>query len=159
MQCHRLFAVAGLTLCLFTALGSAQEPAVDTARIRAVERLQPGSRVRIATDDGGVHRGTLVRAGAAEIALSEDTAESTIRLMAMDSLWVARRSAGRGALIGGLVGVAAGAIAGAVACADCQDTPPEAVTVGGAAVGAVIGAAIGAGIGAVTTHWTRQYPK
>ena len=77
----------------------------------------------------------------------------------IDTLWVKRGSAGRGAGIGALVGLVAGGIAGAVACADCQDTPPSASLVGGAAIGAALGALVGAGIGAVSKHWVRQYPK
>ena len=53
-------------VCLLTTLGSAQEPGVDAARMRAIERLQPGSRVRIGTQDSAVRRGTLVRADAAQ---------------------------------------------------------------------------------------------
>ena len=77
----------------------------------------------------------------------------------IDTLWVKRGSAGRGAGIGALVGLVAGGIAGAVACADCQDTPPSASLVGGALVGATLGALVGVGIGAVSKHWVRQYPK
>jgi len=77
----------------------------------------------------------------------------------IDTLWVQRGSAGRGAGIGALVGLIGGGIAGAVACADCQDTPPSASLVGGAAIGAALGALVGAGIGAVSKHWVRQYPE
>jgi hypothetical protein len=77
----------------------------------------------------------------------------------IDTLWVKRGSAGRGAGIGALVGLIGGGIAGAVACADCQDTPPSASLVGGAALGAALGALVGAGIGAVSKRWVRQYPK
>ena len=77
----------------------------------------------------------------------------------IDTLWVKRGSAGRGAGIGALVGLVGGGIAGAVACADCQDTPPSASLVGGAAIGAALGALVGAGIGAISKHWVRLYPK
>jgi hypothetical protein len=77
----------------------------------------------------------------------------------IDTLWVKRGSAGRGAGIGALVGLMGGGIAGAVACADCQDTPPSASLVGGAALGAALGALVGAGIGAASKHWVRQYPQ
>jgi hypothetical protein len=147
-----------LAFCLFAASASAQGPQVDPALTRAVERLHPGARVRVATDDGRMRRGTVVRAGAAELVVKEGAEESTIPLDALDSLWVGRSAAGGGALVGGGLGLAVGAIAGFAACSDCVDTPSEGVAAAGAALGALGGALIGAAIGSGKTHWVLQYP-
>ena len=98
-------------------------------------------------------------AAPSQLVLSAEPEPLRVAATTIDTLWVKRGSAGRGAGIGALMGLVGGGIAGAVACADCQDTPPSALVVGGALIGAAIGALVGAGIGAVSKHWVRQYPK
>jgi hypothetical protein len=154
-------------------LGSAGAQQV-TERQAAFERLADSQWVRLKVSHvAGRYEGRLLQRGPDHLVLSAEpepvriagqvlpAKSEPVRVPAttIDTLWVKRGSAGRGAGIGALVGLVGGGIAGAVACADCEDTPPSASLVGGAALGAALGALVGAGIGAISKHWARQYPK
>ena len=131
----------------------------STERQTAFESLADSQWVRLTVPDAGRHQGRLLERGPDHLVLSAEPEPLRVAATTIDTLWVKRGSAGRGAGIGALVGLVGGGIAGAAACADCQDTPPSALAVGGALGGAAIGALVGAGIGAVSKHWVRQYPK
>jgi hypothetical protein len=145
-----------------------------TQRQAAFESLADSQWVRLKVSHvAGRYEGRLLQRGPDHLVLSAEpepvrvagqvlpAKPETVRVAAttIDTLWVKRGSAGRGAGIGALVGLVGGGIAGAVACADCEDTPPSASLVGGAALGAALGALVGAGIGAISKHWVRQYPE
>jgi hypothetical protein len=131
----------------------------STERQTAFESLADSQWVRLAVPDAGRHEGRLLERSSDHLVLSAEPEPLRVAATTIDTLWVKRGSAGRGAGIGALVGLVGGGIAGAAACADCQDTPPSASVVGGAPIGGAIGALVGAGIGAVSKHWVRQYPK
>ena len=131
----------------------------STERQTAFESLADSQWVRLAVPDAGRHEGRLLERSSDHLVLSAEPEPLRVPATTIDTLWVKRGSAGRGAGIGALVGLVGGGIAGAAACADCQDTPPSASVAGGALIGAAIGALAGAGIGAASKHWVRQYPK
>ena len=128
-------------------------------RQTAFESLADSQWVRLAVPDAGRHEGRLLQRSPDHLVLSAEPEPLRVAATTIDTLWVKRGSAGRGAGIGALLGLVGGSIAGAKACADCQDTPPSASVAGGALIGAAIGALAGAGIGAASKHWVRQYPK
>ena len=131
-----------------------------TDRQTAFESLADSQWVRLKVSHvAGRYEGRLLQRGPDHLVVSAKPEPVRVAVTTIDTLWVKRGSAGRGAGIGALVGLVGGGIAGAVACADCQDTPPSASLVGGAAIGAALGALVGAGIGAISKHWVRQYPE
>ena len=131
-----------------------------TDRQTAFESLADSQWVRLKVSHvAGRYEGRLLQRGPDHLVVSAKPEPVRVAATTIDTLWVKRGSAGRGAGIGALVGLVGGGIAGAVACADCQDTPPSASLVGGAAIGAALGALVGAGIGAISKHWVRQYPE
>jgi hypothetical protein len=168
------FIAALLTASLVWTLFSSATAQQVTERQAAFESLADSQWVRLKVSHvAGRYEGRLLQRGPDHLVLSAEpdpvrvagqvlpAKPEPVRVAAttFDTLWVKRGSAGRGAGFGALVGLVGGGIAGAVACADCQDTPPSASLVGGAAIGAALGAVVGAGIGAISKHWVRQYPK
>jgi hypothetical protein len=149
-----------LTASLVWILPSSTAAQQVTERQTAFESLADSEWVRLKVSHvAGRYEGRLLQRSSDHLVLSAEPEPLRVAATSIDTLWVKRGSAGRGAGIGAVVGLVAGAVAGVVACADCSDTPPEAVALGGAVVGAVLGALVGTGIGAVSKHWVRQYPK
>jgi hypothetical protein len=153
-----LFTTIALTVGLLGTSGWAQGPAGDTVRIQAVKRVRLGSEVRVATNEG-THRGKVLRITATDLVLDEGAAPRTVSFAALDSLWVARRSTGKGAWVGALVGLGVGAAIGTAAGEGWSDTPQIAGTLLGGGAGALGGALLGAVSGAVSRTWVREYPK
>ena len=131
----------------------------STERQTAFESLADSQWVRLVVPDAGRHEGRLLQRSPDHLVLSAEPEPLRVAATTIDTLWVRRGSAGRGAGIGTLLGLVGGGIAGGLSCPDCEDTPPSALAVGGALIGAAIGAVAGAGIGAASKHWVRQYPK
>src|SRR5512134_952419 len=114
------WALVASAIALSATPGSAQVGGVDTALVRVLDRVRPGSDVRVAAGQGAMHRGTLRKLTAAELVVTEDAVERTMPLTAIDTVWVARRSTGRGAWTGALVGLGVGAIVGTAAGANWE---------------------------------------
>jgi hypothetical protein len=90
--------------------------------------------------------------------LAQEGTARSLTLNGVDSLWVARRATGKGALIGALTGLGVGAIIGAVAAEGAYDTPPLAWAAVYGGVGLLGGAVVGTVVGS-TRRWERAYPS
>ncbi len=154
--------LAGLALVFLAAPAvPAQSPSSATMedQARALARLRPRDQVRVfARGDRLI--GRLAGTTAGDLWLTEDSAEQTVPLAAIDSVLVGRSAAGRGALIGAISGLVLGGLAGFVALQNqpLEDTPEWVVPAFGAGSGMVLGALVGLLIGAGSRRWVRAYP-
>jgi hypothetical protein len=147
----------GLTILLFGSPAEAQSiRTTDTASQQALARLRSGTEIRVSQNDG-LLQGTLRRLTATQVVLAQEGTGQSLTLRGVDSLWVARRATGKGALVGALLGLGVGAIIGAAAAEEGYDTPPVAWVAlyggGGLLSGALLGAVVGS-----TKQWKRTYP-
>jgi len=127
----------------------------DTRRY-ALERLKPGSAVRVWTT-GTLREGKVLRLVDDSLVFEGGGSPSTaIPVAEIDSLWVRHGHAGTGALVGALLG-AAGVGAFMVAENDTDESNAVVFSLG-ALIGAVPGAIVGGVAGSQDHSWVRQYP-
>jgi hypothetical protein len=130
--------------------------AADTARQHALARLQPGTEIRV-SENNRVFQGTLRRLTPNQVILAEEGTKHSLMLRSFDTLWVARRATGKGALAGALVGLGIGALVGAGAAPGGSDTPPGAYAAIYGGIGLLGGALLGVVAGS-SRQWERKYP-
>jgi hypothetical protein len=145
-----------LALILLPAQLPGQEPA-SVERIR----LKHGQQVRLLTVGGQRLEAPLGRIVAEPPGLTLQPADTGIPLATIDSLWVRRSRAGKGAWIGALVlGVPSAVFWTAFCNAVSEGMGCDALDVvaGLTLAGAAAGAGVGALIGSTSTHWELRYP-
>jgi len=147
--------------------GSTRPP--PTSLVRALDRIQPASSVRVDASTHVLLEGTLDRWDVHSLSLRAPAGGTEIPLSTVQGLWVRGRATGHGAKVGAIALGIFGAIAGPVTVGldrVREGGSPEAPTAGdylgaaaiGAAAGVAIGALVGAGVGAACTRWNRRYP-
>src|SRR5687767_12313146 len=151
-----------LTLIILPRVAHAQ---VDSARVQRtrtlLERLQPGTRLRVDTGQTRVV-GPFQRVEAGALYLEN----GTIPLRSVNDIFVRKRATVRGLKIGALIGAPVGALSFTTLLAfvaafceyECEDFNAGSVAkfaLNGAALGALIGGTAGSIVGASTTHWSR----
>src|SRR6267154_4376275 len=124
--------------------------------------LRPGQTVRVWLADGQRFEGRLVAVDSSPLVLRFAGSHPVVALTAINSLWVRRHSAGRGALIGGILvggftfGVTSWACSVIAEGSGCHDWGPVTlVALGGGSVGALLGA----GVGGLFPRWRRVEPQ
>jgi hypothetical protein len=145
---------------------AAQQPS-DSALMHALSSLRPGDIIRVAVN--GARRSGAYRATRRDTLLVglRNQSPMALRLGAVDTLWLGRSAAGRGARIGAVSGAVLGGfgglvLAGLAGAEGGSQQRVEAAHIGVAFLGAVVGAAgggiIGAGIAAPFRRWKRVFP-
>ena len=134
-------------------------PDVRSAAVAAT-RLSLGTEVRVAAG-GRYLRGALAGVTDADaVVIYARDGRAVLPLAAVDTLWVRRSFAGRGARMGAVTGgIGLGAL-GAVAAVGLGGRGGEIVQlIGvGAAVGTAGGALLGAAVGGLVRRWERRHP-
>ena len=148
-----------LACCLlwvpFTGLYGQKEPSGGVT-------LRPGQTLRVWLADGQRFEARLIAVDGDPRVLRFVQPQPVVPITAIDSLWLRRHSAGKGALIGGIVVGGASFGLGAVVCTavgegdGCHEWGyVVAFGLGGAAVGALLGA----GVGSLFPRWRRVDPQ
>ena len=155
-------AVVGL-VTVASPLARAQEPDTLSPAQRAglaLARLGAGQHVRIRASGGGLVEGWVVSSSPNLVTLRTDGSRIEVPAPGVDSLWVRRGSAGRGALIGGAVGGIGLALVGAASChgGRANEAPPGVCVAYGLVVGGAGGALVGALIGTAFPKWRLRVP-
>ena len=155
MNCRTLLGVIALYL-LPAALASQDSVPLG------LQRLRSGHHVRLLTVEGGRLEGSLDRLTSEPPALQLRTLNPPALVSTIDSLWVRRSRAGKGAWIGALVlGVPSAifwtGVCGAVS--DNQGCDALGVVAGLTLAGAAVGAGLGALIGSTSTRWELRYVR
>lgn len=125
-------------------------------------RLKPGQRVRVLTVAGQLHEAPVARPTTDPAGIQLAAADSTIALAAIDSLWLRRTRAKRGAVIGGLaLGIPSAVFWGGVCTlySDGSGCDAWGVVAGLTLAGAAVGAGVGALIGSGTVRWELSYAR
>ena len=159
---NRLLAVLSLVMASFsTADAQVVDPGRDSARARAIERLEIGAELRLVAA-GHSYRGFLVRRNALELTLDRNGSELRVPRMQIQALW---EPTGRATtdcfLMGAILGGVAGGTAGWYYPFFCEENcaPRQSLH---AALGAVAGTLAvgfaGALIGSAFETWERRFP-
>ncbi len=124
--------------------------------------LRPGQTLRVWLADGQRFEARLIAVDGDPRVLRFVQPHPVVPITAIDSLWLRRRSAGKGALIGGIAVGGASFGLGAVVCTALGEGSGcdawGAVVVFSVAGGAV-GALLGAGMGSLFPRWQRVDPQ
>jgi hypothetical protein len=139
----------------FAAVYGQRKPSQDVG-------LRPGQTVRVWLSDGQRFEGRLVAVDSTPLVLRFAGSHPVVALTAIDSLWLRRHSAGRGALIGGILvggfslGLAVWACDAIAEGGGCDAWGAVTlVALGGGGVGALLGA----GVGGLFPKWKRIDPQ
>jgi hypothetical protein len=127
-----------------------------------LQRLKLGQRVRILTVEGHRMEGRLGQVKNEPPALRLRTTDSTVGVGTIDSLWIGRSHAGKGAWIGALALGVPSAIFWSSFCnavSEGQGCDALDVVAGLTLAGAAVGAGVGALIGSSSTHWELSYSR
>jgi hypothetical protein len=124
----------------------------------SILQLKPDRFVRLQVPDLGRVQGTVGFRTATELLLQGETENRTIRLAAVDTLWVRGRRTKAGAIIGGILGIGGGILLGAVGDALCEVDCDGNYTLNGAVLGALAGGVTGAIVGSAIPRWKRVFP-
>lgn len=132
----------------------AQEPAQRSATVSVTTlRLRDNATIRAMTLGGVSVEGRLVTTDDSTLTLTAGTTQSRLRLAELDTVWVQRRSAGRGALWGGIASTLL------ISMAACQGGCSESgVLFPGLLITPLPGLLIGSFVGAHVKRWERRYP-
>jgi hypothetical protein len=124
--------------------------------------LRAGQTVRVRLRDGQRFEARLAGVDSSPLALRFARAPQVVPASSIDSLWVRRHGAARGALVGGIVVGGAAFGLGAFVCsalsegAGCHDWGAVGVfTLAGAGAGGLVGA----GVGSLFPRWRRVDPQ
>ena len=117
-----------------------------------------GELVRLRGSDVGLASGRLITVTGDTLLVKVGPGEHRFPAQAIDSLWVGRRSTGRGAAVGGVVGATAAGIYGAVQCHEAEVWPALCAAVG-APLGALGGVVIGGLVGHRFVRWRLRYVR
>ena len=120
--------------------------------------LKPDRFVRLQVPDLGRVQGRVGVHTATELILQVETENRTIRLAAVDTLWVRGRHTKAGAIIGGILGIGGGVLLGALGDALCEYDCDGNYTLNGAVLGALAGGVTGAIVGSAIPRWRRVFP-
>ncbi len=127
-----------------------------------LRRLKPRHRIQLLTAGGDRLEGTLGRIGGVPPTLRFESRDAGIPVAAIDSLWVRRSRAGRGAWIGALaLGIPSAVFWTSFCNAVAEGTGCDAFDVVGALTlaGAGVGAGAGALIGSASQRWVLRYAR
>lgn len=127
-----------------------------------LRRLKPRHRIQLLTIGGERVNGTLGRIGGAPPTLHFESRDTGVPVATIDSLWVRRSRAGRGAWIGALaLGIPSAIFWTSFCNAVAEGTGCDAFDVVGALTlaGAGVGAGAGALIGSASHHWVLRYAR
>jgi hypothetical protein len=149
--------VGTIVLCLIPAALAGQ----DSSPSR-LEDLKPGQRVRLLTIEGHRLEGRLDSITHQPPALHLHSLDQAIAVAIIDSLWIHRTHAGKGAWIGALVLGIPSAIFWTGICSavsEGQGCDAVGVVTGLTLAGAAVGAGGGALIGSTSTRWELRYVR
>ena len=120
------------------------------------QTLRAGQTVRVRLSDGQRFEAGIVGVDSSPVVLRFAQSPQLVPISSIDSLWLRRTSAKRGAIIGGIVVGALAFAAGAAECSivgesdGCEAWGYVLLFSGG---GAAVGALLGAGIGSLFPRW------
>ena len=120
------------------------------------QTLRAGQTVRVWLPDGQRFEAQLVGVDSSPLVLRFGQSPQFVPISSIDSLWLRRTSAGRGAIIGGIVLGATSVAFWTWACYEMSEgngCHEWGYVVGLSAGGAAIGALLGAGIGSLFPRW------
>jgi hypothetical protein len=120
--------------------------------------LKPDRFVRLRVPDLGRVQGRVGFLSPTELTLQAETEYRTIRLAAVDTLWVRGRRTKAGAIIGAILGIGGGIFLGAVGDALCEYDCNGNYVVTGGVLGGLAGGVTGAIIGSAFPRWRRVFP-
>lgn len=146
-----------ISLCLLPAALISQDSLPSQ-----LQRLKLGQRLRLLTVEGHRLEGRLGHVNHEPPALRLRPTNSIVGVGTIDSLWVGRSHAGKGAWIGALALGVPSAIFWSSFCnavSEGQGCDALDVVAGLTLAGAAVGAGVGALIGSTSTHWELSYSR
>ena len=120
------------------------------------QTLRDGQTVRVWLSDGQRFEAQLVGVDSSPLVLRFGQSPQLVPISSIDSLWVRRNSAGRGAMIGGIVLGATSVAFWSLVCYSVDEAGGchyWGYVAGLSAGGAAVGALLGAGIGSLFHSW------
>ena len=138
---------------------NAQEPVRGGLDTASVLLLKPERFVRIQVPDLGRVQGRVGGLTASDLVLQNEGNSRSVRLAAIDTLWVRGRATKTGAIIGAVLGIGAGVFLGALGEALCEYDCNHNYVLSGALIVGAMGGAAGAVIGTAIPRWRRVYPE
>jgi len=127
-------------------------------RARALAGLETGQHVHIRTAGDGLVEGRVLFSSESLVTIRSAGLATTVPAAGVDSLWVRRTHAGRGALVGGAtLGLFFG-VWGATLCPGECDISSGTAFVRGGLVGVALGGGIGALVGLAVPSWRLRLP-
>ena len=135
----------------------------DSALIAAVNRLDPGRRLRIEAAGRPLTEASFLALDRGDLLLGVPGDPTRIPLTDIERLWSRQRATKTGAIVGGIAGLVLGAayglFIGEVICnnEDCNANTAAAMALTGS-IGGVGGAAVGAAVGSFIPVWKLRFP-
>ena len=156
--------VVAWLVAMASSVACAQQPDTSSLRARAWFRaralagLETGQHVRIRTNGDGLVEGQVLFSSDSFVTIRSAGPATTIPAAGVDSLWVRRTHAGRGAFVGGAaLGLGFGALGATVCPGECNISSGTAFVRGGV-IGVVVGSTIGALVGLAVPSWRLRLP-